>query len=149
MQAVVGEHALDTAAADGEVGLAQFLGDDLGGGVGVQKAVTQDLTDGLVGTAVIRFGSGFLRLEGRQAAALKGVQDLVIALAAITIFLGDGGDVSVQTLAFDQHEETAGQVVGGINRQGAGWAGELVGMGLEKQRSIHGARIAWLENMSI
>ncbi len=141
MQAVVGDHPLDTAAADGEVSLAQLLGDDLGGGVGVQKAVAQDLADGWVSAAIIRFGAGLLRLEGSEAAALKGGEHLVIALTAIPVFVREVRDVGGQTLAFDDHEEAAGQFVGGCNAEGAGWAGQLVSLQVELESHIHGGRI--------
>ena len=108
LKAVIGDDPLDTAEADREVGLAKLLGDDLGGRVGVEEAVAQDLADRLVGAPIIGFRSGFLRLEGGETAALEGVEDLIIALTAITIFLGDGGDVGFQTFAFDQHEEAVG-----------------------------------------
>jgi len=77
------------------------------------------------------FGSGLLGLEGGEAAALEGGEDLVIALPAITLFLSKGGDVSCQTLAFDEHEEAASQFVGGFNGEAAGRAGELVSRGIE------------------
>jgi hypothetical protein len=50
LQAVIGEDALDTALADREVGLAELLGNDLGGGLRVQKAVAQDLAHGVYWT---------------------------------------------------------------------------------------------------
>jgi len=111
--------------------LAEFLSDDLRGGFGVQKAIAQDLAHDLVGAAVIGFGAGFPRLQGQKAALLEGVQDLVITLAAITIFLRDSGDVSIQALAFLEHEEAAGHFVGVGNGQGTGGAGELMGHGIE------------------
>ena len=133
LKAVIGDDPLDTAPADGEVGLAELLGDDIGGRVGIQEAVAQDLADRLVGTPIIGFGAGLLRLEGGEATALEGIEDLIIALTAIAILLGDGGDVGFQTFAFDQHEEAVGQLVGGFNGEGAGRAGELVSLGIKLQ----------------
>ena len=133
LKAVIGDDPLDTAPADGEVGLAELLGDDIGGSVGIQEAVAQDLADRLVGTPIIGFGAGLLRLEGGEATALEGIEDLIIALTAIAILLGDGSDVGIQTFAFDQHEEAVGQLVGGFNGEGAGRAGELVSLGIKLQ----------------
>ena len=104
--------------------------------------MAQDLADRLVGASIIGFGSGLLRLEGGETAALEGAADLIIALTAITIFLGNGGDVGFQTFAFDQHEEAVGQFVSGCNGEGAGRAGELVSLGIELKRSIHGRTLA-------
>ena len=127
MNAVVGDDALDTPQTDGEVGLTQLLGDDFGRGLRVQKAVAQDLADGLVGAAVIGFGAGLVGTKGGEAALLEVLQDLIIALAAVAVFLGDGADVILQTLAFDEHEETVGLEIGGWDRQSADGAGETMG----------------------
>jgi hypothetical protein len=95
--------------------------------------MAQDLAHHLVGAAVVGFGAGFPGLESQEAALLESVQDLVITLAAITIFLRDRDDASIQALAFLEHEKAAGQFVGVGNGQGAGGAGELTGGGIELQ----------------
>jgi hypothetical protein len=120
------------------VGLAQLLGDDIRGRVGVQKTIAQDLADDGLGAAVIGFGSGPLGLQGGKAALLEGVQELVITLTAKAVFGGEGGDVGVQALALHEQKETAGRFVGGINREGAGRAGELVRPRVEMKGCIHG-----------
>lgn len=111
--------------------MAQLLRDHVGGGLGVQEAIAQDLANGLVGAPVSGFGSGLLGLDGGETAALVGGENLIIALPAIAIFLSKGGDVSRQTLAFDEHEEAVSQFVGGFNGEAAGRAGELVSRGIE------------------
>lgn len=127
---------MDTAQTDREVGLAQLLGNDLRGSVGVQKAVAQNLAHRLVGPPVVGFGTGFVRLERGQAAGLVIVQELVITLATQAIFFGGHGDVIPQTLAFDEHEEPAGQRIGGSHGQGAGRADHLLRFGIELQQGI-------------
>jgi len=141
LQAVIGDDALDAAQTDLEVGLAQFLSDDLGGGIRIQKAVAQNLADGLIGAAVVGLGAGLLRLEGGQAALLEGVEDLIVALTAVAVFLSDGGDVVVQTLAFNEHEETGGQRVGAGDGQGAGGTSQLVSFRIELEKGIHGGSL--------
>ena len=141
MQAVIGDDALDAAQTDLEVGLAQFLSDDLGGGIRIQKAAAQNLADGLIGAAVVGLGAGLLRLEGGQAALLEGVEDLIVALTAVAVFLSDGGDVVVQTLAFNEHEETGGQRVGAGDGQGAGGTSQLVSFRIELEKGIHGGSL--------
>ena len=138
MQAVIGDDALDAAQTDLEVGLAQFLSDDLRGGLRIQKAIAQHLADGLIGAAVVGLGAGLLRLEGGQAALPEGVEDLIVALTAVAVFLGDGGDIVIQTLAFNEHEETGGQRVGVGDRQGAGGTSQLVSLRIELEKGIHG-----------
>ena len=141
MQAVIGDDALDAAQTDLEVGLAQFLGDDLRGGIRIQKAIAQNLADGLIGAAVVGLGASLLRLEGGQAALLEGVEDLIVTLTAVAVFLGDGGDVVVQTLAFNEHEETGSQRVGAGDGQGAGGTSQLVSVRIELEKGIHGGSL--------
>jgi hypothetical protein len=141
LQAVIGDDPFDAAQTDGKAGLAQFLGDDFGGSLGIQKAVAQDLPDDLVGAAIRGFGTGLLGQEGGQAALPVVGEHWVIALAAKAVFLRGVGDLRPQALAFDEHEEAAGLLVGGGDGQGAGRAGELVGFGIKLEDRIHGAKI--------
>jgi hypothetical protein len=140
LQAVIGDDPFDAAQTEGQTRLAEFLDDDGGGDLGIQKTVAQDLADELVGAAVVGFGAGLPRLEGGQAALLVVGEHLVITLAAEAVFFGGVGDLRVQALAFDQHQETAGLLVGGGDGQGAGGAGELLGLGIELEAGIHGAK---------
>jgi hypothetical protein len=113
------------------MGLTELLGDDVGGGIRVQEAVAHDLQDGLLGASVIGLGAGLVGLKGLQAALLEVLQELVVSLAAVAVFLRGGGDAVLQALAFHEHEEAVGQHVGGGEGQGAGGAGELVSQGVE------------------
>jgi hypothetical protein len=131
LHTVIGDDAVNAAQADPEMGLAQFLSDDFGGGVWVQKAVAQDLTHGLVGAAIIGFGPGLLRLKGRQASDLIVLQKLIIARPAKPVMLGDSADIIFQTLPFQEHEETMGLLIGSSHGQSAGRADDLVSLGIE------------------
>ena len=51
----------------------ELLGDHFGAGLGVQKAVADDLADDFAGTAVVGFGTGGFALEGRGALFLEGL----------------------------------------------------------------------------
>ena len=93
--------------------LAKLLGNDCRRSLRIKKAIAQDLTHELVGPAIIGLWSGFAGLQGGKAALLKGGKDLVVALAAITVFLGHGANVSVQTLSLQKHEETVSQLIVG------------------------------------
>ena len=141
MKAVIGEDALDAAQADGEVGLAKLLGDHVRGGLRVQEAVAQDLADGLVGASVIGFGAGLLRLQGGESTLLKIGQELIIAWARETVFLGEAGDVSLEALAFHEHEEAWGQQVGRGDGEGPGRAGKLARFRIESERGTHGGKV--------
>jgi len=141
LQAVIGDDPFDAAQTDGEARLPEFLGDDLGRSVGIQKAIAQDLADDLIGAAIRGFWAGLLRLQGGEAAFLEGLEQLVIPLTTIAILLGDLADLSFQALAFDQHEEAAGQWVGRGDGQGASRAGELVGVGMKLEGRIHEGKV--------
>ena len=121
--------------------MPEFLGDDLGRSVGVQKAIAQDLADDLIGAPIIGFGAGLLGLQGGEAAFLEGLEQWVIPLTTRAILLGDVADLSFQALAFDQHEEAAGQRVGRGDGQGARRAGELVGVGMKLEGRIQEGKV--------
>ena len=70
------------------------------------------------------------------------LEELVIALAAVAVFLGDIADIGLQAFALHEHEEAMGLLVGRRDGQGAGRAGELVSCGIEMEISIHGEKIA-------
>lgn len=133
MKAEVGDGAVNTAPADREMGLTELLGDDVGGGLRVQEAVAHDLQDGLLGAPVIGLGAGLVGFKGLEAARLEVLEELIVSLAAVAVFLGGGGDVAVEALALGEHEEAVGQQVSGGDGQGAGGAGELVSQGVELQ----------------
>jgi hypothetical protein len=107
LQAVIGDDAANGAKTDGEVGLPELLHDDLGRSIGIQEQVAQDLSHHLLGAAVIGFGSSFLGLQGRNAAVMESLQQLIITLAAVAVFFDDSDDVLLEALAFQDHEETA------------------------------------------
>lgn len=140
MHAEIGDHPFDAAHADGEIGLAEFLGDDLGRDIGIQKAMAQDLADDFVGAAVVGFGAGFFGFQSGEAALVEEIEQLVITLARIVIFLSDSGDMILHALAFNEHEEAASQFVGSGDGQGTGWAGELMRGGIELEGRIHGRK---------
>jgi len=70
------------------------------------------------------------------------LEELVVALAAVAVFLGDIADIGLQAFALHEHEEAMGLLVGRRDGQGAGRAGELVSCGIEMEISIHGEKIA-------
>ena len=141
MQAVIGNDSLDAALANWELSLAQLLSDHRRGGIGIQKAVAQDLPNDLLGAAVIGFGTGLVGRQSEQPTGFVVLQELVITLAAETILLGDVDDVVFQTLAFQEHEEAMSQMIGGIHGQVADGADQLVSFLIELQGRIHEKKI--------
>ena len=70
------------------------------------------------------------------------LEDLVIALAAAAVSLGDDANIVLQALALQEHEEAMGLLVGRWDGQGAGGAGELVSCEIELEIRIHGEKVA-------
>ena len=124
MQAVIGNDAFDAALADRLPLLADFLGDDGGGRIGVQETTADDQTDHLVGAAVIRFGTWALQEQTFGAFCIKGTQDLVIALAGEVVFESGFGRADPLALAFDEHGQAAADLVVFGDQEGAAGARE-------------------------
>jgi len=60
LQAEIGDNPFDAARTDGQVLLADFLGDDHRRGLWIQEATADDQAHDLVGAAVIGLGAGRL-----------------------------------------------------------------------------------------
>jgi len=103
LQAKLGHDALDAAGADGKAALAQFLGDDLGGGIRVEKAVADDLLDDLIGAAVMGLGAALLVEQREEVAALEQLAQLKIALPAKAELGCRRGGTQALTLSFEKH----------------------------------------------
>lgn len=139
MQAVVGDDPFDAALADGMTLLPDFLSDDGGGRIWVEKATTDGQADDLVGAAVIGFGSRGLQQQPLGAFFIKSGQDLVIALAGEIVSLSGLGRAEALTLAFDEHGQAAADFVVIGDQQGSARACETeLFFG---ERNIHGGRV--------
>jgi hypothetical protein len=107
LKAEVADDPFDRARADGPAGLAEFLGDDRGGSLGVKEAMTNDLTDDFIGASVVAFGATFLVGEGQSAAADEGMAELEIALLTQAELLGGMKGAQAFALSFDKHGQFA------------------------------------------
>jgi hypothetical protein len=67
LQAKVFNDALDTACADLQASLSDFLSDHLSRRVRVEESVPNDLTGHLLGAAVLALGAAFVAREGLGA----------------------------------------------------------------------------------
>ena len=103
MKAIFRDHPFHTADGNGIPILVEFLGNDLWREVGVEKAIADDLTYDLIGSAVVTFGSGFSAFESIGPMVFKLLQDLVIALSGEAKLLGRLGGAKAFTLAFKEH----------------------------------------------
>jgi len=124
LKAVLVENALDAAVAEGHAALADFLDDDLGGGIGIEEKVANDLSDDFVGSAIVGFGPPLLVLEAVGAALLKTAQELKVALSGVVVLSGGPRGSQAFTLALQEHGQFQGDFIIGSHRQGAGAAFE-------------------------
>src|SRR5439155_25774391 len=91
LQAIRLDDAFHTADTDGEAGLAELLGDDGDGGIGIEEAVADDLTFELLGADIVGLGSGLLALEGQGPLFSKSLEQLIIPLSGEAELLGWAG----------------------------------------------------------
>jgi hypothetical protein len=124
LQAELGDDPLNAAGADGVAGLANFLGQDAGGSFRVEKAVTNDLLAGLLGTAVSGFGAAFVAEQSQGAPLLEEMEQLIVTLLAEAELAGGGQGAGLLALAFVEHGEFAGDFVIVGHEQGAGGSAE-------------------------
>jgi hypothetical protein len=103
LKAVLLDDADDTPNADLEAGLAEFLRDDVNRGIGIEEAVTDDLSNDLVGADVVVFGAGLVALESRASMFTIEFEQLKISLLAELELVGGLGGAEPFALAFDEH----------------------------------------------
>jgi len=115
----VGYDALNASNAEGKAALTEFLGDDLGGDVGIEMAVADDLADDFGGAAVVGLGSALGAEEGAGAALGEGVEDLIIAPPGKAVLAGGGGCAEPLALALVDHGEFANDFVVGLDGETA------------------------------
>jgi hypothetical protein len=102
---------LDASCADDEAGLTKLLRDDIGRGIGVEKAMSNDLTYELIGTAVMGFGATGMALQGHSATFLEKIAELKIALFRETEGGGGLKRAEVGTFTGVKHGELKGDFI--------------------------------------
>jgi hypothetical protein len=128
LQAKLRDNPLDAARADRNAALAQFLGNDLDGGIRVEKTVADDLLDDLIGPAVMGLRTALLIEQGEHAAEGEGAPELEVALATEAKLGGGGGRSQSFALAFEEHGEFGQNQIGLGRAQRA--AGTFEGQGV-------------------
>jgi hypothetical protein len=71
LKAILLDDAFHAAGTDHEAGLAEFLGDDVDRGVGIEEAVTNNLAFDLISADGVGLGSAFVSLESQDPVLLK------------------------------------------------------------------------------
>lgn len=131
MQAVFGDHPFDAARADDPSALAQLLGDHVRRGVAVEETVPDHLPDDLVRAPVVRLGAAFLAPQSKRTVLLIGGTELEVTLFAVAEFLGGPQSSPALTLAFNEHQQFAGDLVVFAHVQAAGRPDPCVTLHLE------------------
>jgi len=126
LQAVAGNDAVDATGADGMAELTKFLGDDGGGGIGVEEAISDDQADDFVGATVEGLRTALMILQYGRAVLVIPPAQLEVALLAVPISAGglQGAEVA---FALDEHKELTGNGIVGADGQRAAWADQALG----------------------
>jgi len=111
LQPVLGDYSFDAPRADRGSALPQLLRDHLGGGVGVEEAVSDHLPDHLGCSPIVGFGTALLALQSEGARLLKGSAELKVTLLAVAELAGGLERPHCSTLPFDKHQQLAGDLV--------------------------------------
>ena len=134
MKAVVLDESLNAANADGLAGLLEFLGKDVGGGVGVEKANTEQLTEGLVRATRAALGAGLMAEQSGAAVFLEGLAELVVTPSAEAEQVRGLGGSEVGAFAEDEHQKFVGEFIVGVEGQRASGPVQLVLRKVETHR---------------
>jgi hypothetical protein len=134
LKAVLLDDTDDTANAEREAGLAEFLRDDVDRGVGIEEAVPDDLANDLVGPDIVAFGAGLVALESWASVFPVEFEQLKIALFAEVELLGGPGGAEPLALAFDEHGQAGDDEVVGKNGKLSGGSDDAAGRDVE----LHG-----------
>jgi hypothetical protein len=105
LKAILLDDALDAPGTDGEAGLAELLGDDVGRGVEIEEAVTDDLSFELLGAYVVALGPGLLAGEGLGPVLSEQFEQLIIPLASQSQLLRGRSGPDAFAFALDEHHE--------------------------------------------
>jgi hypothetical protein len=134
LKAVLLDDTDDTPSADREAGLAELLSDDVDRGVGIEEAVTDDLTNDFIGADIVGFGTGFVALESCASMFTIELEQLKISRFAEVEFLSGLGGPEPFALAFNEHCQAGDDEVVRKDGELSGGAGDAVGRDVE----LHG-----------
>jgi hypothetical protein len=95
--------------------------------------MAQHLPDRLISAPIIVFWACFLRLESKGASLFESSKDLVVALPAIAVLVGQGCNVALQALTFNEHQKATGYLIVWRNGQGTTRPCELTGLNIEME----------------
>jgi hypothetical protein len=114
------DDAFDAPSADGEACLAELLSDDVGRGIEIQEAVTDDLSFEFLGADIVGLRSSLLAREGLGSVFSKYFKQLIISLSSESQLLSGQSRSDPFAFSFDEHDQSRGDEVMGRDHQFAG-----------------------------
>jgi hypothetical protein len=134
LKAILLDDADDTAHADREAGLTEFLRDDVDCGVRIEEAMSDDLANNLIGADIVAFGTGLVALESCASMFLIEFEQLKVSLSAEVELFGGLGGAEPFALAFDEHGQAGDDEVVRKNGELSGGADDAATRDVE----LHG-----------
>lgn len=122
MEPELGNDAIDSPFANTEVTLSELLSDDFSAGLGIQKTVTDDLTDQFLSAPIVGFGAALGTEQSLAAFFEKEGPELEVTLTAKPEFSSGTVDAFRAAFAVDEHSKFTGDFVIFGNGQGAEFA---------------------------
>ena len=122
MEPELGNDAVYGPFADTKATLSEFLSDDFGTGLRIQKAVTDDLTDQFLGAPVVGFGAALGTEESLAAFFKKEGPELEVTLTAKAEFSSGTVNTFKAAFALDEHGQFTRDFIMLGNGQGAEFA---------------------------
>jgi hypothetical protein len=111
LQAELSNDAIDGSFACAEVALAEFLSNDLGTGIGVEKSVTDHLADEFLAASIVRLRASFGAEQSLSSLFEEEGLELKVTLAAETEFGSGAVDAFRAAFTFDEHSEFKGDFI--------------------------------------
>jgi len=115
------DDTIHSSLADSEFALPEFLSNDFSTGLGVKKAVADDLTNEFLGTPIVRFGTSLGTVESLTSALEKKRADLEVTLTAIPEFGSSMVNSFQAAFTFDEHSQFSGDFIGIDNGKRTGF----------------------------
>jgi hypothetical protein len=120
LKAILFHDPFHTPSTDGEAGLAELLSNDVDRGIGVEKAVTNDLSFDLISPNRVGLGSAFLVLEAQGSLLLKLLVQLIISLSREPMLLSGLHGSKSFAFSLDEHKQPRSDRVVGRDDEVAG-----------------------------
>jgi hypothetical protein len=103
LQSVALEHTSNASVRDFESTLAELLGDDLAGGIRIEKPVPDDLANDFIGSSIVVLRTTLLAEQSRGALFEVLMQYLEVPLLGVAVLGGSFGGTQLGTLPLVQH----------------------------------------------